>query len=1741
MSEQQTNNIVDQAVAEGGAYEVIRKRLSEQGKKLKQQTQTLNEARLTEFGSSEMAVAARVRVRTENNCVARDIVQVGDLLLFGYNVFIGLKKETHIEDVFSLFSLKKTNETEYEMEQQSLDNSFLTNTSFQNDFAELYRYYKQTQLVELTAKNGKLLAGFQIGERLEDIRVFRWAISADGQQIDYIDNRGERDIQLPPAFDFEWQETTRDDAVNGRHPHINILDTVFVKTINGDLTIKVEDNTDDGLSIYREEVEDQTQSLDDATIAYAKVGSLILLKILPYREQQWRFLIFNSMTQEVLRLDAMGESCVQLPEDQGIIFPGGYYLQTGEYKTYDTETDGLKFRRRINSPNGEDILYVFYQPDQGIVGLFAYNVIEQSLQNPIYGHGHALSDEGTIVIFSAEMEPTRVHPMQIWNTPYQSQEFASKEPTNQSFFGRVGNAALVRGIADLYSIGRLIDEQTVSARLYEDLSQQASKMLDAHYWLEDSESLKIDASLKEIASTAELVIDEFEKVESIRQQSTKTMQEAEQNQADLLHSIQPDSWETAEDYVTALDKLRHQRGHLATIKDYRYINLQRIKDLDLALQQASEKLSEQTGSFLAGEDALQPYQQKIEDFNLQVEKAQTNAELTPVIGQIEATAKGLDLLAELMTTLKISDATIRTRIVDAISEVYSQLNQSKANARHKQKDMGSEEAIAQFGAQFKLFSQSIANALEMANTPERCDEQLSRLLVQLEELESQFSDYDQFLNDIMTKREEIYESFEKHKQQLLDARQRKAQSQSDAAQRMLVNIERRCQRFSEADELNTYFASDALVLKVRELIEKLRELDNAVKADDIASRFKAIQEQALRSLRDKEDIYEEGGNVIKLGPRHKFSVNTQELDLTIIPRDGELNLHITGTDYFEPLNHPDLHALKDYWEMALESESPTVYRAEYLAFLILQAAENHQQNLDMTKLQSALNDEDALQPLIRDFSAPRYREGYEKGIHDHDCGLILKSLIPALESAELLRYSPVSRALATVFWANRELMPDLESQYSHWLARAQSAAQLHSSFTSDKAILLLAAEIKQALQLFLEQYTIGFSELEIQQAASYLVAELSRERLQFISSKYAQQLVDELKRSLDETTWRNYQATLEKLVPRINQRWQLSYTWLQALIEHKELHHLENYIAEAIALLNGGQRIDRRSSQADLELSVDKLMGEHSNIQQRSVNFSVDGFLQRLQHHLQVVIPAYHHYHRTRQDIMAEQRDALRLEEFKAKPLSSFVRNKLINEAYLPIIGDNLAKQMGTIGDDKRSDLMGLLMMISPPGYGKTTLMEYIANRLGLIFMKINCPSLGHDVLSLDPEQAPNATAKQELHKLNLALEMGNNVMLYLDDIQHTNPEFLQKFISLCDGTRRIEGIWKNVTKTYDMRGKKFCVVMAGNPYTESGELFKIPDMLANRADIYNLGDILGGMDEQFALSYIENSLTSNPVLAPLAIREIEDIYKIIEMAKGANIASTDLRHQYSGAELNEILAVFRKLFIVQELVLKVNQQYISSAAQDDAYRSEPPFKLQGSYRNMNKMSEKVSAVMNDKELMQMLSDHYQGEAQLLTTGAEHNLLKLAQLRGNSTEDEQQRWNTIVTDFQRSKSMGGDDADAATKVASQLSYVTQHLESIHQAISSDAELTQPMTAISNQLQAMHDSISNKEMGVNIVNQPSAVIEESIAQLANIIETTFMPVVASMDKKIDLDLAIVRKVNDMSEAINILSRSIQQEK
>jgi hypothetical protein len=223
--------------------------------------------------------------------------------------------------------------------------------------------------------------------------------------------------------------------------------------------------------------------------------------------------------------------------------------------------------------------------------------------------------------------------------------------------------------------------------------------------------------------------------------------------------------------------------------------------------------------------------------------------------------------------------------------------------------------------------------------------------------------------------------------------------------------------------------------------------------------------------------------------------------------------------------------------------------------------------------------------------------------------------------------------------------------------------------------------------------------------------------------------------------------------------------------------------------------------------------------------------------------------------------------------------------------------------------------------------------------------------------------------------------------------------------------------------------------------------MLSNRADTYNLGDILHGKDDVFALSYIENAITSNPTLSVLAPREQSDIYALVKMAEGQAVQQSELSHSYASVELDEMVAVLRNLLVVQKALLKVNQAYISSASTDDRFRTEPPFKLQGSYRNMAKLAEKVVSVMQPKELENLLLDHYRGEAQTLTFEAESNLLKLKELLGSQSPEERERYQAIKTAYVRSQRLGGAEEDPVTRVTRQLSDLTQELSKIHETLS----------------------------------------------------------------------------------------------
>ncbi|MEZ5480115.1 MAG: hypothetical protein R3E95_22330 [Thiolinea sp.] len=79
---------------------------------------------------------------------------------------------------------------------------------------------------------------------------------------------------------------------------------------------------------------------------------------------------------------------------------------------------------------------------------------------------------------------------------------------------------------------------------------------------------------------------------------------------------------------------------------------------------------------------------------------------------------------------------------------------------------------------------------------------------------------------------------------------------------------------------------------------------------------------------------------------------------------------------------------------------------------------------------------------------------------------------------------------------------------------------------------------------------------------------------------------------------------------------------------------------------------------------------------------------------------------------------------------------------------------------------------------------------------------------------------------------------------------------------------------------------------------------------------------------------------------------------------------------------------------------------------------------------------MNHAELMQMIADHYQGEAQLLTSGAEENLLKLAELRGNMTETQQARWEQIKEEYRRNRLARKADVEIGLEIAEKLGEIS---------------------------------------------------------------------------------------------------------
>src|SRR5690606_16311729 len=388
----------------------------------------------------------------------------------------------------------------------------------------------------------------------------------------------------------------------------------------------------------------------------------------------------------------------------------------------------------------------------------------------------------------------------------------------------------------------------------------------------------------------------------------------------------------------------------------------------------------------------------------------------------------------------IEDATQTTKIIEKISLIFSSLNEVRAQLTRKLSTLRSKEAVAEFSAQLTLLEQSVSNYLELSTSADKVDEYYTKVVVQLEELDSKFSEFDDFALKIADKRDEIIKAFNARREQIVEQLNKRSSSLEQIGLRVWKNIENKSQTLSSREEILSFYASDLMINKIRELISELKALSDVSKAENLENLLKKSQEDALRVLRDKTELYVDGENIIALG-KHKFAVNRQQLSLTLLRRNEELYFHLTGTSFYQKVKNQEIQLFQDIWEQELVSENKSVYRAEYLAYKTFLASQG-QENFDA-------------ESFITQTVEQNYSENYVKGVHNADALLIYQSIKGMDDKLELLRYSPFMRATAHIFWFT--LMPEVRQKLKALIQATQSVLQ---TFPNTKRVQSTLEEIE---------------------------------------------------------------------------------------------------------------------------------------------------------------------------------------------------------------------------------------------------------------------------------------------------------------------------------------------------------------------------------------------------------------------------------------------------------------------------------------------------------------------------------------------------------------------------------------------------------------------------------------------------------------------------------------------------------
>ena len=454
------------------------------------------------------------------------------------------------------------------------------------------------------------------------------------------------------------------------------------------------------------------------------------------------------------------------------------------------------------------------------------------------------------------------------------------------------------------------------------------------------------------------------------------------------------------------------------------------------------------------------------------------------------------------------------------------------------------------------------------------------------------------------------------------------------------------------EQIDGFFAADALVTRVRTAIRELTQLGEAGRAAELEVQLGAAKDTARRTVSDKSELFSDGG--VKIG-RWQIGVNTEQFELRLRPTDdlSDMELRLTGTDLVLPVPDAGLATFADLSAQSYPTENALLTRGVYLAF-------------------TAVDDGVAVEG-IGELAQRRVDDGYEMGVHDADAALILAATAPVFD-APGLRWAGAVRAVAGVWWSR--LSDESRTALSAELAAVRA---LGRGATRTALVERIGPELLEVAG------AAGLTDVfDLDAAVQWLSESAAAPAITAHGGRVASDFVD----------WaRHADISLKGVSFATLVRWIVDRLAVDATLGGDGLPSgpyfalcTADVAAEAAWKLS-----DTKVKVTDVEnvIRIEGLRGQHPLVNAGLLDLPVGRAHTVFRIYRRDGLDRFKAFNEARRTTLARWREELGLDTLRPRVLTSFVRNRLVDEVLLPLVGHNLARQLGLNGSPQ-----GLLLSL---------------------------------------------------------------------------------------------------------------------------------------------------------------------------------------------------------------------------------------------------------------------------------------------------------------------------------------------------------------------------------------------------------------------------------------------------------------